>query len=161
MTTHNYTYGNRTLRAIELDGRLWFLLEDISMLTGVDYKGRDLRSSGLRPGTDYIRVNASLISHEVGNSHVMRGTRILVSDPGLFELLFRGQSEYSSDFRAWVKDELWVALRRDGFYAAPEGSVIKELLDKVVVLEAEVTVLRAIADLGPDATLGDMTGWAG
>lgn len=161
MTTYNYNYGNRTLRAVEHDSRIWFLLEDISALAGVDYKGRNLQRAGLRPGIDFVKANVSDLPDEVSNSHVMRGTRILVSDSGFFELIFRGQSEYAVGFRNWVKDELWPALVHDGYYAAPEGSLVKELLDKVVVLEAEVTILRAMSDLGGDATLGDLAGWQG
>ena len=157
---HNYNYGNRTLRAVDLNGRIWFLLEDVSALAGVaqTYRGQDLQRAGLRPDIDFIRVNVSELPHDVGNSHVMRGRRILVSDGGFFELVFRGQSEYSRDFRNWVKDEVWPALLHDGFYATPEGSAYKDLLDRVVLLEAEITVLRAMNELGGDATLGDLTG---
>ena len=115
LTTKNnalevFSYKNQQVRTVEQDGQVWFVakdvwdvlgLSDVSMATRIlddDEKMtlQNLRShSGQRGGAQFVNV---------------------ISEPGLYKLIFRSNKPEAKEFTRWVTHELLPQVRQHGMY---------------------------------------------
>jgi prophage antirepressor-like protein len=147
-----FAYGNKILRAIpqadqQRRSRLWFPAVDVEQITGTKLKVSDLKRADLRPGIDFRTVNTK---RDEGWDAICAFTynrggnpkRVVLSDSGLFHVVFAGQSKFSKEFRNWITDEVWPAVFYDGVYITPDNHQMKELVDQIKKLEADMETLK-------------------
>ena len=97
--------GEVIVRVVEIDGSLWFVAADVC------------RALGLTNPAETVKV---LDDDEKGISttDTLGGPQeaIIVSESGLFALIFRSRKPHAIKFRKWVTGEVLPAIRRTGTY---------------------------------------------
>lgn len=96
------------VRSIEIDGRYWFVLSDVSKILG--YQRASDAKDHLRD-SQYNTANRR-ISSDLG-FHVGR-LPTLITESGLYRLMLRSNASNAEPFQIWVEDEVLPTLRRDG-----------------------------------------------
>ena len=153
------------IRSVIIDGDPWVFAVDIA------------RCTGARDSYDVMKYIDSDDTHQVNitqlpdpgagksqsygqTQYYLSGTplRWVISLPGLFTYLGKGRTEYAREFMKWATREMLPNLFRYGYYRIDEGPM-KEMADAIVVLQAEVEVLRAMQEIGMDGTLRDLIGY--
>ena len=130
--------GEVTVRVIDRDGELWFVAADVC------------RALGLANPTEVVR---SLDEDEKGlsSTETLGGHQemVVISESGLYALIFRSRKPHALRFRKWVTSEVLPKLRTQGQQSAPPPSAdVSETIKLRMVREARQTFgTRASADL--------------
>lgn len=101
-----FDFDGNAVRAKEVDGSFWFVSKDICAILGLDNKETPRR----------------LDSDEVGKTHLMDSMGrtqefTIVSESGLYNLIFKSRKTQAQKFRKWVTSEVLPALRKNGSYS--------------------------------------------
>jgi prophage antirepressor-like protein len=100
--------GDITIRVIDRNGVPWFVAADLC------------RALGIANPRDSV---SSLDDDEkdVGNTDTLGGNQevLIVSESGLFALIFRSRKPNAVQFRKWVTAEVLPAIRKTGSYNMP------------------------------------------
>lgn len=124
------SFTNTTLQAsvtpIEIDGEFYFLPSELEGPLGfVDLADSLRKSPGFVRDVDYILLRGAQTSQfrdaqskrsitpVAANIHTM----IVLTESGLYALLFKSAKERAVEFRVWVTSEVLPALRKTGKYA--------------------------------------------
>jgi prophage antirepressor-like protein len=101
-----YQFGTSPLRVIQRDGEPWFVASDVCGVLGI------------RNARDAI---ADLDEDEKGvaNTDTLGGAQDMniVSESGLYSLVFRSRKPEARAFRKWVTSEVLPAIRRTGSFS--------------------------------------------
>ncbi len=132
--------GEVTVRVVDRDGVLWFVAADVC------------RALGLVNAADAVR---GLDDDEKGidSSYTLGGSQevIVISESGLYALIFRSRKPHALRFRKWVTSEVLPKLRAQGSYNMTSGlplTAISEAMKLRMIREARQTFgTRASADL--------------
>lgn len=113
--------GLSTVRVVIEDGKPLFAARDICDVLGLVWKGSD--STGPLGALDEDEKGVRTLDTPGGPQHVA-----IVTESGLYAMVFRSRKEKAKRFRRWVTEEVLPAIRRTGSYAAApapqEGEVI-------------------------------------
>jgi hypothetical protein len=116
--------GGTELRTAVIDERPWFVGVDVCR--GLDLKNPNQSLARLRPDEKGVR-----------STDTLRGKQdlIIVSEPGLYRLVFSSRKPSAERFQDWIYHEVLPALRRDGAYhmsarglkfsLSPEGRALR------------------------------------
>lgn len=107
--------GEHTVRTLERDEHPWFVAKDICSILGITWKGSD--STGPL-GTMEADEKATCLVQTPGGVQEM----VVVSESGLYALIFKSRKPEAIRFRKWVTNEVLPTIRRTGSYS-PQGSV--------------------------------------
>lgn len=148
----NFTYGNKVLRAVpeaKEDGRrtLWFPAKDLEAITGLKVSTTHLtRDFDMRPGIDFKIINTKTDEgFSVIHTRTSKGgspKRIVLSDSGLFQVIYGGRTKFAKEFKHWITDEVWPALLHDGAYITPDGHPMQDVVDEVKRLTVRIDELQ-------------------
>lgn len=132
--------GDITVRVVDRDGAPWFVMTDVCKALGLTNPTEAVR------GLDEDEKGIS-ITETLGGVQEM----IVVSESGLYTLIFKSRKPNAAHFRKWVTATVLPALRTAGRYhlAQPIGLCVQPEADKVrLVKEArQVFGTRAAGEL--------------
>ncbi len=117
ITMRVFDFDNEPVRATMIDGEPWFVGRDVCRILGIDNE-----SQALSRLDDDERRDGVCIIDPIGRQQ----TPILISEPGVYNLVFTSRSEIAKRFKRWLAHEVLPALRKTGLYnmAAEEAEPI-------------------------------------
>ncbi len=131
-----FEYDNKPTRVILLDGDPWFLARDVCDILGI-YRTQVRR-------LDVLDLHVRLTHTPSGDQKML-----YISESGLYELIFGCRNPNTKKFKKWVTHDILPAIRKKGYYAAPENrayfvatalvaanSIIEEQKHKVEAFDA-------------------------
>ncbi|MBM4685632.1 hypothetical protein GS876_21105 [Rhodococcus hoagii] len=140
-----FQYENERVRVLDIDGEPWFVLTDLCRVLGLGTPSRvrDRLAEG---------VSQTHTLQTAGGPQQM----ILVSEPGMYEVVIRSDKPEAARFRRWITAEVLPTIRRTGAYGTPAltGS---ELMARALVEAKQVLAAKdaTIAELAPKAAYVD------
>ena len=167
MELTQFTYGDSSLRVVEIDSQPWFVAKDVCGILGL----ANMRSSLAALDEDERGVHTM---DTLGGNQEMT----VISEPGLYSLILRSRKPEAKTFKRWVTHEVLPSIRRHGMYATesvvdamladPEAMIrtltaLKEERAKRVRLEAQaqadapkVLFADAVTSAKTDILIGDL-----
>lgn len=122
-----FTYRDTTLRTIEKDGEIWWVLKDVCNVLGI---------------ANPADVATRLDEDEKGIAVVdtLRGKQemLITNEPGLYKTIFRSAKPEAKDFMRWVTHEVLPALRRTGSYTVQTAKPMTPA--QLIAAQAQVLV---------------------
>lgn len=107
-----FAYKDSEVRVIELDGQPTFVLADVCTILGLS-----------NPSKVATQIDDdALTTSEVIDSLGRRQTANVVTEPGLYQVIFMSRKEEAKAFRRWVTHEVLPAIRTKGGYLTPEAT---------------------------------------
>ncbi|PTY03924.1 hypothetical protein DB346_02870 [Verrucomicrobia bacterium LW23] len=139
LLSFNFPYSNLPVRSCTIDGKPWFVAIDVCRI--LDIRNNRDAISDLEP--DEVCM-MSLSENTVGNADGIpphngtgRGNPNvnLVSESGVYALVFKSRKEAARRFRVWITSEVLPSIRERGYYSVFGSEEDAELAR----LEAKVT----------------------
>lgn len=133
-----FAYGEQPVRVIPIDGEPWFVLGDICKVLGMA-RGAAQVAERLDDG---VRQTYPLPTA----GGVQRA--ILVSEPGMYEVVIRSDKPEAAAFRRWITTEVLPSIRKTGSYstvpALPQtmGEALRLAADEFERAEREAAARR-------------------
>lgn len=151
-----FHFESHQVRVVEIEGESWFVLADLADALGIARKPSAL-SERL---DDDVRQTYPII-----DSLGRRQTTIIVSEPGMYEVITTSRSPQAKPFKRWVFGEVLPQIRKTGTYGHAPALEGKHLL-AAAVLEAQSVIAsqekqieaadRYIAEIQPKADYVDL-----
>jgi prophage antirepressor-like protein len=143
------SFEGQSVRIIERDGESWFVAHDVCAALGIVRTSDAIytleEDQKCRLGTDTFPG--------------LRSDAAIVSESGLYELIFRSVKPEAKRFRKWVTSEVLPQIRRTGGYGAPASPIARlELALADIAREHETRIVELEAHMrpGPDwMTVGE------
>lgn len=133
------------IRTVTIDNKPWFVGKDVAMALGYERATKAIQDHVSNDDKDAVPIQDS-----IGR---MQKTPV-ISESGLYALIFGSKLESAQRFKHWVTSEVLPAIRKTGSYTIPQG---KELL-ALAVLEAQKTIEQQsvqIEKMKPKAIFAD------
>lgn len=141
-----FQYESAELRTVVRDGEPWFVGRDVCAILGLS----NIADSLNRLDEDGV-ANTDLID-SMGRKQNAR----IVSEPGLYELVFQSRKPEAKKFRRWVTAEVLPAIRKTGNYGAPAIPTSRELAQLVIAEADRADAAEAkVVELEPKAEFYD------
>jgi anti-repressor protein len=105
-----FEFQSQPVRVVVIDGEPWFVLTDLCRVLGLA-RGAAQVSERLDDG---VRQ-----TYPIFDSCGRMQNAIIVSEPGMYEVVFRSDKPEAVAFRRWVTNEVLPQLRRSGSYGQP------------------------------------------
>ncbi|MFW5436269.1 phage antirepressor [Paenibacillus apiarius] len=109
MTTQLFNFGKQTVRVVIKDGQPWFVLKDVCNALGVEQVAGVVR-----------RLEEDVISKHPLQTSGGRQNVTVVSEEGLYDVVFDSHKPAARKFRKWVTGDVLPSIRKHGVYAADE-----------------------------------------
>lgn len=129
-------YGQ--VRMVMRGGEPWFVAKDVCACLGL---------------TNTSKAVSTLEEGEKGitNGYTLGGDQdmLIVSEPGLYDLVSRSRKPYAKAFWHWVRHEVLVSIRKTGSFSKTPIPTVTELVanpDLVIALATQVKELQAAKD---------------
>lgn len=117
--------GEALVRVVSRDGEPWFVAKDVCGVLGIVWKGSD--STGPLSSMDDDEKGVQIVD-TLGGAQEM----IVVSESGLYALVFRSRKPAAHRFRKWVTGEVLPSIRKTGGYSRePRAQVLPPISDQV------------------------------
>ncbi len=116
-----FDFDDNLVRTTIIDGEPWFVAADVCRVLG--HSNPTMAISNL---DDDERMTLSITDDEWADLSISEGQRggarflNIVSEPGLYMLIFTSRKPAAKRFRKWVTSEVLPALRKHGHYQMPE-----------------------------------------
>lgn len=136
-------FEGKSVRILERNGDPWFLSNDVGEVLGLT----NIRDWVYKLDDDQ---KASLQGDSFGG---LRANTTVISESGLYELIFRSSKPEAKRFRKWVTSEVLPQIRKTGGYVAPAAAGLGKLESALVDLAREHD--SRIAELEASARPGD------
>lgn len=134
-TVQQFTYDAQEVRTIELDGEPWFIAADVAGI--LDYR----MASDMTRRLDADDKGYAKVRTPGGDQDL-----VVISEAGLYDSIFRSNSEGAKPFRRWVTGTVLPTIRKTGsFHSAPTeapalptsfADALRQLADTFEQLEA-------------------------
>jgi Prophage antirepressor len=108
----NFGFGEQLVRAVDRDGEAWFVANDVCAALGID----NARQAVSRLDDD--ERDGVTISDAIGREQ----ETTIVSEPGVYQLVFRSRKPSAKAFKRWLAHEVIPAIRNTGRYEIPRPS---------------------------------------
>lgn len=130
-----FSYNGQQVRTVEQDGGIWFVAKDVCDILGLNNARKAV--SALDDDEKMTVTNSYSHSGQRGGAQFLN----LVSEPGVYKLIFKSRKTEAKDFTRWVTHEVLPQIHKYGMY----------LTDKTLVAlkkdpEAFERVLKLYAD---------------
>lgn len=104
----NFAFHEDLVRVVPIERRPWFVAADVC---------RALQIKNVSRAVDRLPSGARTL-------HTVKGERSLniISEGGLYRLVFTSRTPQAEEFVAWVADEVLPAIRENGFYGATQSA---------------------------------------
>lgn len=101
-----FSYKNQQVRTVEQDGQVWFVAKDVCDILGIKNVNDTVRKE-----LDDDEKGIEKIYTPGGNQDMT-----VVTEPGLYKLIFRSKKPEAKEFTRWVTHELLPQVRQHGMY---------------------------------------------
>lgn len=112
MTNHlpqTYQFDNTPVRTVDRENQIWFVAADVCKVLSIN------NPSDAVARLDDDEKNTLVITEGIsGNPNVN-----IISESGLYNLIFRSRKAQAQRFRKWVTSEVLPAIRQSGTYTVP------------------------------------------
>ena len=119
-----FNYRDSTLRTIERDGELWWILADVCRVLDI----KNPSDTASRLDSDELGLT------EVVDSKGRRKKANIINEPGLYNVIMRSDKPEAKDFKRWVTHEVLPSIRRTGAYTSPAMTPAQLLAAQAQVL---------------------------
>ncbi|MFF1555592.1 BRO family protein [Rhodococcus erythropolis] len=150
MSIERFTYASTdlyaTIRTTIIDGEPWFVLADLC-------KVLDL--------TTPARVAERIDPKGVSQTHIPTagGTQkiTIVSEPGMYEVVFRSDKPEAATFRRWITGTVLPTIRKTGTYSTAPTLTDDELIHQALSISATrvAALTERVAELEPKALVAE------
>lgn len=133
-----FTYTDHQVRVVVIDGEPWFVLADLCRVLDI-----------ANPSMVADRIDADALSTaEVIDSMGRTQQARIVSEPGMYEVIFLSRKPEAVNFRRWITAEVLPAIRKTGSYSTaptfdPASLTRAEILTMALNAENERLALEA------------------
>lgn len=128
-------YNNKTIRTINKKGEVWFVAKDVCEV---------LEISNYRDAVEKLDDDEK----GVGVSDTLGGEQsmIIISESGLYSLIFRSNKPEARAFRKWVTAEVLPAIRKTGKYLSTEKvlDLTNEIVEKINELHCYLSCIHSV-----------------
>ena len=132
----NFAFEEHLVRIVDRDGEPWFAGKDVCGALGI---------------RDYHQALENLDQDERGGCSVPtpsgEQTMIVVSEPGVYRLVFRSRKPEAERFKRWLAHEVLPQIRKTGHYGIPRDAEKPVAVDRDAPLAARVEAIRLAARL--------------
>ncbi len=138
----NFAFEENLVRVIELDGEPWFVGKDVCAALGIRDHHQALEK------LDDDERGGCVVPTPMGEQAM-----IVVSEPGVYRLVFRSNKPEAERFKRWLAHEVLPAIRKTGSYGAPVRPAEAAIVDPLAVdrRQALAEVREARLIFGPRA----------
>ena len=131
-----FSYQGKQIRTVEQNGESWFIAKDVCNILDMT-----------------IEATRRLDKDEKGLTKIQTLGGIqnitIITEPGLYKLIFKSQKHEAKEFTRWVTHELLPQIRRKGYYAVEQvQSQINALMQENAELKDKLERVRATSNLG-------------
>lgn len=113
-----FSYGDRPVRVVKIDGEPWFVLSDLCKV--LDIGNSRMVTTRLDEGC----VSQADVTDALGRD---RATTV-VNEAGMYEVVIRSDKPEAVAFRRWITSEVLPQIRKTGSYGTPDlAGAIAEL----------------------------------
>ena len=130
-----FGFNDKTVRVIMRDGEPWWIAKDVCDALGLGNVTKALYGLDDDELT-LLKVRAGGQDREMN----------VVSESGLYSLIFRSNKPAAKKFKRWVTHEVLPQIRRTGMYAM--NNVIKQLSNEVDTLHKKIDEMYPLQVLG-------------
>ena len=106
-----FVYGDRPIRVVTIDGEPWFVLADLCRV--LDLTNPTMVAERL----DSDALSAAEVIDSMGRAQSAR----IVSEPGMYAVVFMSRKPEAVAFRRWITTEVLPSIRKHGGYLTPES----------------------------------------
>lgn len=133
-----FDFNQAPVRVIDQGGQPWFVAADVCQVLGLSNVTEALR------GLDEDELTSELL-----NSDTQGRTMRLISESGLYALIFKSRKAVAKAFRKWVTSEVLPEIRRVGSYSG-NGDRVQGVLEQMIVdvYEGRLSLEKAEAIAG-------------
>ena len=135
-----FDFKSAPVRVLDRSGQTWFVAADVCRVLDLSNVTESLR------GLDEDELTSELL-----NSDTQGRTMRLISESGLYALIFTSRKPEAKAFRKWVTSEVLPAIRNTGSFSVLYGiSHIQQVLELAIVdlYEGRMSVEKATAMAG-------------
>lgn len=135
-----FDFAEHAVRILTRDGEPWFVAADVC---------RVLEIANSRDAVKDLEEDEKAVISKVGNADISvpnRGLRI-ISESGLYALIFRSRKPQARAFRKWVTQEVLPAIRQTGAYYGPIEDVEERDTARAKWLAMRDEVTRQLSEL--------------
>lgn len=137
-----YNFNGNDIRITDRDGNPWFVARDVCQVLGIQQAHHAVGA------LDDDERDTVTVTDPIGRKQ----TTNIVSEPGLYSLIFRSRKPEAKEFKRWVTHEVLPSIRKTGTYTMEPVSIEDKLemmakgylqeRAKVKELEAHVEAVR-------------------
>ena len=107
-----FDFEDESVRSVLIDGEPWFVGKDVCRCLGIADHNQAL---------DRLDDDERLGGYNVPTQSDRGGrTAIVISEPGVYRLVFTSRTDAAERFKRWLAHEVIPAIRKTGQYVAPE-----------------------------------------
>lgn len=142
-----FTYRATQIRVVLIDGEPWFVLADLCRVLEIANVGN------VAARMDAVNIRQA----DVENSRGQVRQTLVVSEPGMYEVVIRSDKPEAVEFRRWITSDVLPTIRKTGSYNTVPALTGPELLAHAVI-EAQAMIAardERIAELEPKAEVAD------
>ena len=109
-----FSFHNKPIRVVEIDGNPWFLAKDIPEVLGCTYENLHY----------HLRVTLDKDEKVVVKLQGFRGNGgVVISESGLYKLVMRSDKAEAKAFQDWVTREVLPSIHKTGAYVTGQPSL--------------------------------------
>lgn len=109
-----FDFEDNAVRVVDIDGKPWFVAADVCRVLDLSNPSKacaDLDDDEAALTSSYSRSS---------NGTEQKRDMLIISESGLYNLIFRSRKPEAKKFRKWVTAEVLPSIRKTGMYVAPE-----------------------------------------
>ncbi len=109
-----FDFEDNAVRVVDIDGEPWFVAADVCRVLDLSNPSKacaDLDDDEAALTSSYSRSS---------NGTEQKRDMLIISESGLYNLIFRSRKPEAKKFRKWVTAEVLPSIRKTGMYVAPE-----------------------------------------
>ncbi len=116
----NFAFEEHLVRVVEKDGELWFVGKDVCEALAI--KNHNDALANLDADEKGVAITDPLSQSERGGG---AQTTVIISEPGVYRLVFRSRKEEAERFKRWLAHEVIPQIRRTGAYRADATEIMR------------------------------------
>ncbi len=124
-----FNFGPHEVREMEKDGEPWFVAKDVIRVLDLGNITEALR------GLQDDELSSVVLKSDIQNRELR-----LVSEPGLYRLVFRSRKPEAEKFKRWIAHEVLPSIRKQGVYLLEQEN--GELKDEALELHRDLRKAR-------------------
>ena len=153
-----FNFGAAPVRAAMRDDDPWFVAKDVCGILGLDNTGQAI--AALDSDDKAIVNHGDLVKMGLVNRDDLDITRLaLVSEGGLYSLIFKSTKAEAKAFKRWITHEVLPAIRKTGSYGVQAFHVPQTLREALLLAADQQATIEAhqatISTLAPKAVFTD------